>query len=427
MPKRTNTRITDKTVRHKPSDKPIEIRDCDLRGFILRIQPTGTKTYYLQLDRGKRSRIGDANVMTLTQARDEAKKRISNGKNGEVPESRIKSNTPTLKKFIDEHYLDWAVQNQKCGKANAVRILATFPDLSGIRLDKITAWEVEKWKSERKKSGIKAATINRELQMLKAALNKAVEWHLLDNNVTRPVKTLKGGDNSRVRFLSPNEAQRLLDALDARENRIRTQRRSANRWRLERECELLPEIADHEYADHMKPMVILSMNTGLRFGELTSLTWENVSLEQQANLTVLAGHSKSGKTRHVSLNSEARGVLEVWQKQTQGKEGYIFPSPKGGKLTTVKTAWKPIRTEAKLVDFKWHDLRHDFASKLVMAGVDLNTVRELLGHGSLQMTLRYAHLAPEHKATAVETIVKLKAHQGVENEIRQTVPTSPAV
>ena len=147
------------------------------------------------------------------------------------------------------------------------------------------------------------------------------------------------------------------------------------------------------------------MNTGLRFGELTSLTWKKVSLSGQPLVTVQAGYSKSGKIRHIPLNKSAVNVLKTWHNQSQEKSGRVFPSPSGGRLTTIKTAWTKLRTDAKLQDFKWHDLRHHFASKLVMAGVDLNTVRELLGHGSLDMTIRYAHLAPEHKAEAVERIV----------------------
>jgi integrase len=111
--------------------------------------------------------------------------------------------------------------------------------------------------------------------------------------------------------------------------------------------------------------------------------------------------------RHIPLNSEALFAIEIWHKQCGDKHGSIFINEETGKsYTTVKKAWNSLRDEAELKNFRWHDFRHHFASSLVMAGVDLNTVRELLGHSSTKMTLRYAHLAPKHKADAVEKLIR---------------------
>lgn len=193
-------------------------------------------------------------------------------------------------------------------------------------------------------------------------------------------------------------------ALDAREERIRAERDSANTWRRERDYPEFPDLRSMPFADYLKPLVLLSLHTGLRRGEAFSLTWADVELDR-ANLTIQGKTSKSGKTRHVPLNTFILGTLRDWRKQCNGS-ALVFPSPTTGKrLDNVNTAWESVLKEAKIDSFRWHDMRHHFASRLVMAGVDINTVRDLLGHGSITMTLRYAHLAPENRAAAVERLV----------------------
>ena len=167
----------------------------------------------------------------------------------------------------------------------------------------------------------------------------------------------------------------------------------------------MPTLEDQNFVDHLKPMVIISLNTGLRRGELLSLTWSNFD-ETSRQLTISGGNAKSGKTRHIPLNSEAWTALVQWRQQQPDGHSLVFPAATGKRIVDVKTAWNRVIEDAKIEDFRWHDMRHDFASQLVMAGVDLNTVRELLGHADLTMTIRYAHLAPEHKAAAVEKLVR---------------------
>jgi integrase len=150
-------------------------------------------------------------------------------------------------------------------------------------------------------------------------------------------------------------------------------------------------------------MILLSINTGIRQGEIFSLRWENVNFEQSL-LTIEGAYAKSGKTRHIPLNTEAFKVLKGWRQQTENSD-FVFPGKNGQRFNNIKKAWAGLLKSAKIENFRWHDLRHHFASKLVMAEVDLNTVRELLGHSDMSMTLRYAHLAPEHKASAVAKLV----------------------
>lgn len=168
--------------------------------------------------------------------------------------------------------------------------------------------------------------------------------------------------------------------------------------RRQRKRELLPALP--HYGDHLTPAVLLSMNTGMRRGELLSLRWSSIELAgKHPQLTIEGSSAKSHQTRHLPLNQEAVDVLKRWRERAPSEER-VFPVKTG-----FKSAWAPLLVRAKITAFRWHDVRHHFASRLVQAGVPLNTVRELMGHASLAMTLRYAHLAPDQKREAVAKLV----------------------
>jgi integrase len=395
MPKLSDTSITEKTVKNaKPKSIAYDIRDATLRGFILKVQPTGSKAFYAEWARGKRSRIGDAALITVTRAREIAAQRIADAKRGEIPQPQIRNSVPTLKKFIDTQYETWALTQQKSGADNVQRIRGAFAGFMDTRIDQLSAWAFEQWKAQRKANGTAPATINRDLTMVRAAMNNAVEWGLIQTNPLTTVKALKGADVKRVRFLSDNEEKRLMTALNQREATIQGDSRASTN-------NLLPIANDVTFTDYLKPMVLIAMNTGLRFGELTRLRWIDISLTDAPMLTVQAGYAKTGETRHIPLNKIVRITLQTWKVQQANTSGLVFVTKTGQRVKNLRKVWIGVLVTANIKNFKWHDLRHHFASKLVTAGADLNTVRELLGHGSLDMTLRYAHLAPEHKAAAV--------------------------
>lgn len=188
-----------------------------------------------------------------------------------------------------------------------------------------------------------------------------------------------------------------------RENQLKLQRKSANQWRNNRNYSLLPEFAEEECCNYLMPMILLSINTGLRQGELFNLKWSMVDLSEGS--IILSGNiTKNNTSRYIPLNNEAMGLMQNLYKNSALKEGLVFPSKNNQPFNNIKRSWSSVLNKAQIKDFRWHDLRHHFASKLVMAGVDLNTARELLGHSDIKMTLRYAHLAPEYKINAVKKI-----------------------
>lgn len=389
-----------------PRSKPYEVRDDKLTGFLVRVNISGKLLYMCEYARGKRVTIGKVGVLTPTQARDIALSILSDASKGIDPrESRKKKTSGTLKDFIDIHYSPWFKTHRKSGKKTLAHIERCFVRPYGdMPLSEFTPAQIDAWRTKRiKDDGASVETVNRDIATFKAAISKAVLWGLIDEHPLEKLKLLKTDRSGKIRYLTTAEEIELRKAALARETRIRADRINGNKWRSDRKRELLPDISNHTFTDHLRPMILLSINTGMRRGEIFSLKWENVNFEQ-ALLTIDGTRAKSGKTRHIPLNTEALNTLKSWRKQTN-TNGIVFPNKEGARFDSVKKGWKSIVDAAKIKNFRWHDMRHHFASRLVMASVDLNTVRELLGHADMSMTLRYAHLAPEHKASAVEKLV----------------------
>jgi integrase len=230
-------------------------------------------------------------------------------------------------------------------------------------LGEVTVWQIERYKA-RRRSLVAPATVNRELTLLKHMFTKAIEWEKARMNPVKAVKHLREA-NTRVRFLTDEEQARLLVACP----------------------------------DNLRAPVIAALHTGFRRGELLALRWRDVDF-LNGLVTVEAAHTKNGERRAVPMSQTLRAVLEGLRQERPNDE-HVFLSERGEPYVSLKNAFESAVKRAGIVDFHFHDLRHCFASRLVMGGQDIRTVRELLGHKTLTMTLRYSHLSPAHRAKAV--------------------------
>jgi integrase len=383
----------------QPGLKPFEIYDERLPGFTLRVQPSGIRSYYARTGRSTRVVLGKVGELKPDEARERCEKVLGNVAHGREPMEGIDgADVLTLGTFIEDIYSPWVSANRpRTAEDTLGRLKLRFGDWYRRPIGAISVADVENWRIGRLDAGNKATTIVRDLNSLASVLTRAMKLGKLRENVCRRVDRPRIDRTPKVRYLDRAEEQRLRTALAERDAEIQAARESANAWRLARKQEAMPPLP--HYGDHLTPAVLLSMNTGLRRGELLSVRWSAVDLKR-ALLTIEGSTAKSLQTRHVPLNAEALEVLKHWRDQCPVDAERVFA------LEWLYKAWDALLVRAGVSTFRWHDLRHHFASRLVQAGVPLNTVRELLGHGSLAMTLRYAHLAPDQKAEAVAKLVR---------------------
>jgi len=238
-----------------------------------------------------------------------------------------------------------------------------LPALGRLELGRIDALRIEAYKARKLEEGLARKTINNHLTVLRRMLSIAVEWKLLE--VVPPIRWLKA-PAPEFDFLSFEEAKRLIDAADGE-------------WRA---------------------MIMVAVRTGLRLGELLALRWTDVDLKagrlmvRQAVARGVLGTPKNGKTREVPLSEEAARTL----REHQHERGELVFCMADGSMLTRNVCRRPLWRACKQAGIRrigWHCLRHTLASHLVMRGASLKVVQEVLGHSTIEMTMRYAHLSPQ--------------------------------
>jgi integrase len=287
---------------------------------------------------------------------------------------------------LADQYLVWS-QRQRSYRTSKKYLVAQLRGYFGqLSLRSFTTKGIEDFQSKLLADGKSAATVNRYLATLKHTFTKAHDWDMCDEGSLKRVRRVKKLEetNARLRYLSKEECAALLNACPS----------------------------------HLRPIVVTALHTEMRKDEILSLRWDR-HIDLPHGLLLL-DTTKDGERREIPISPTLRETLQGIVRRMDSP--YVFADARGKRFLDVKRSFHSACRRAGIRDFRFHDLRHTFASHLVMAGFDLKTVQELLGHSDLRMTIRYVHLAPRHRervATVIEqalggtpTIQKLDNENG---------------
>ncbi len=369
--------------------------------------------------------IGRYPEMAVAMARNAARTKLNDAIQGvdplaakEAAKAEAKRlRAQTVKAYLDGHYSVY-LGRRKTGKETIQMIERSFGDWLSRPMPSLTRQDLMAWQNEREKSGAKFGTISREWDAMRAMLNHAAKAGLIDSNPLKGAKPerpalseeeLAEAGTAR-RYLSAEEVTAFFAGLDAYQEMIRTQRRNSRAHGKRH----LPDLDGLEYADHVKPWLMMMFYTGFRPGDLFGLRWEHVNLPFKTIRKVIektAHHKPEPQTFPIS--EQAANVLAAWHKQ-KGKpaSGYVFASPvTGGRMDkgAMQKPWYKVRDAGGLpAELHLYTLRHNFASTLVMNGVDLLTVSRLMAHTDINTTIEhYGHLQPNRAREVVNAFADL--------------------
>lgn len=269
----------------------------------------------------------------------------------------------TFKEFAEKYMEEWSKPfKASWEKQDKWRLKKLVPKFGSKKLDEIEPKAVEDYMRQRLQE-VSPRTVNMELGLLRAMLNKAVEWGFLTANPIKQVKKIKQhqgrlADVSRVRYLDKDEFANLLEHCD----------------------------------DRLRPIILLAVNTGLRKSEIQNLSLNDVDFRKKI-LTI--NRQKNHEVSRMPLNETACQILLELKRNSSEERPFNH---------NFRKSFETALRRSGIKDFHFHDLRHTFASWLVMAGVPIYTVKELMRHKDIKMTTRYAHLSPDHKMEALKVL-----------------------
>ncbi len=361
-----------------PAGKSKEsVWDSKCKGLMIEIRESGGRTWYVRYvnprGRIRQIRIGDANVISLEQARkrcDEVRGQAALGNDPCEAKKELKQ-ILTFENFIHERYLPFVKSYKRSWHIDECLLRNHLTPVLGTRyLDQITKDDVMNIHRKRRESGGAPASANRLLILLRYIFNLAIRWDVsgVTKNPTLGIPQF-AENNNRERYLSNEEAARLYAAIQS---------------------------SDSKMLKYIVPMLIY---TGARKREVMNARWEDIDIVRQVWRIAV---NKSGKPRYVPLST---GVLQLLAEIKLDKEAsdslikdceWLFPNSETGKpYVQIYYSWDTARKLADLPGFRMHDLRHTFASLLINAGRSLYEVQRILGHTQIKTTQRYSHLSQD--------------------------------
>jgi len=326
----------------------------------------GDVTYYIRYQfQGTdiKERVGrKSRGFTREMAREALKSRLGDIARGYFSLEKARKPVP-FSTFLKQ-YEEYAKTNWRDYNKQKYFLEALGKHFGDTPLSQITSWHIEKWKSDLRKT-LKPNSVNRHMTIIKHMFKMAVVWGLVKTNPTIGIKRFPEAE-SKTLYLDEDELERLLLA-------CKEQKRQP--WLL--------------------PLVTLGVHTGMRRGELLGLRWDNVNLDRGL---ITLQQSKTLKIKAIPINESAREALIWLDKHRYGDHVFMYHWQKPIGKANVQKSIDRVCSKAGIDDFTFHGTRHTFGSHLVMAGVDLATVSKLMGHTKINMTMRYAHLAPQARS-----------------------------
>lgn len=365
-----------------PGKQRVEIVDPQRTGLYIEVRASspGEGTYYVRYKNGagktRHVKIARTTEIPLAEARARAielKASLSSSTAPrEIPTAEHRppehanreaaAGSVVLDTFMTEDYFPYIKgRKRSAGRDEQLYRLRIKAKFGHLPLAHITRRAVEAFGYALVEEGLSPASANQHMQLLRRVCNLALTWEMLERNVLNGIK-LFDLDNKRDTFLNDDEVSRLVAVFRTHDNRM------------------------------VSLILAFLLSTGARLREGLCAEWKQIDVEK-AVWRIPATNSKSKKVKYLPLNKSALWVID--QLETEGKSPFLFPSPATGKpYTTITRAWYVIRKAAGLPsNFRIHDLRHTFASRLVSAGRSLYEVQELLGHADPRTSQRYAHLS----------------------------------